>query len=693
MRLSTLALLTFTSTSHTLTNAFVTSSVNGKVGFQHLNSFSGGAGGDEGDAVLFGAKVQGMPDKVPKAPPIDEDNPMGGQMFRRMMEKAKQARPQPSQNTYPSNPQHSQAPIMSEQQNTVPVAAPQVAAVDPIQIYNQQLQVWQAQMTAYAQMTASNPAVAAQMQPPPMPQFNPNPVVSQLSSEAQMQTPNQVPNQSPVPVQPTPSIPLVPKDADPSQLNPADFLPKASNNRDAYEISNPADVYFAQLKRDSAVRSIARRSGDLETANTPFADVGVQALKNFLSPELIEKRRQQLAQNGGEFETSRDEMILPYANTDDEIDKSYTGVNYRKKLEEKMKEKSSKPNVDPTSSYVAPVQEQAQEPTISSASPVSDSNPRENKVENESQSSLGNTASTSVSPASMTEQKNLELEQAQNFALKVKEDREVVPISAPSMQDSEETRKEIRKLMGLLLKHRGGSGFGHGRLQEAEFKMLVESTSNILSMLKTESGSDSVAPSSMDTTIANAESAIADGHASTSHPSSFDASLSGAIACAESALALFKASDPSQQKNLLPSVRDALVSATDTIRKIVDDSDGSQVKMELEKPVYATSMAFPETYKVTKPDPVEDQVTNANEAQSMTFSEELKGAELKPTSVATSGKNAQVLQKAYDALKSIAGDEKYGLRDVRPSEVSSIKDILLDMRAVLMDELDNGIES
>jgi hypothetical protein len=689
MRPSNLALVTYICTSYTLTSAFVTSNVNRKIGLQPLNSFSGGADDDgEGDAVLFGAKVPGMPEKPPKAPPVDEDNPMGGQLFRKMMEKAKQgpSRPQPSQNVGPPNPQYSQPPVFNQQQSATPIAAPQVAAVDPIQIYNQQLQVWQAQMTAYAQLTASNPAVAAQMQPPPMPQFNPNPVISQASSQAPIQTPIQ----APVSVQPTPSIPIAPKDADPSTLNPADFLPKSANNRDAYEISNPADVYFAQLKRDSTVRSLARRSGDLETANTPFADVGVQALKGYLSPELIEKRRQQLAQNGGEFETSRDEMIIPFADSDVEIDKSYTGVSYRKRLEERMKKKGNNANDAPvsTSSYTTPV-----EPIVPSAPPVSDTFPRENEVNTASQPFVSNPTDASTSVSSMPEQKSVELEQAQNFALKVKEGKEVVPISAPSMQDSEETRKEIRKLMGLLLKHRGGSGFGHGRLKEPEAKMLEESASKILSMLKNESGVNPSASSAMDKTISNAESAIADGHASTSHPSTSDSSLSGAIACAEAALALFKASDPSRQRDLLPSVRDALVSATATIRKIVDDNDGSQVTVEQEKPVYATTMAFPDTYKVTQPDPVEEPVANVQEIQTMAFPEEFKGTESKPTSVATTGKNAQVLQKAYDAMKSIAGDEKYGLRDVRPSEVSSIKDILMDMRSVLMDELDNGIES
>lgn len=203
---------------------------------------------------------------------------------------------------------------------------------DPILAYQMQLQVWQAQMNAYVQVCQASPQAATFLQPPPMPSMSMNgssaPVMSSSPSSPVLTT-------SPS----DPSILIPPKDVDPSKLNPADYIPKAKNNRDAYEVSNPADVYFAQLKRDSTVRSIARRNGDLETANAPFADAGVKALNGYLSPELIQKRREQLAQNGGEFETSRDEMILPFLQGEEMVDKSYSGVSYRQKLEERKRNK------------------------------------------------------------------------------------------------------------------------------------------------------------------------------------------------------------------------------------------------------------------------------------------------------------------------------------------------------------------
>ena len=43
-------------------------------------------------------------------------------------------------------------------------------------------------------------------------------------------------------------------------------------NRDADSIANTADVYFAQLKRDSTVRTLARYAGDEEVADAVMQD-------------------------------------------------------------------------------------------------------------------------------------------------------------------------------------------------------------------------------------------------------------------------------------------------------------------------------------------------------------------------------------------------------------------------------------
>lgn len=53
-------------------------------------------------------------------------------------------------------------------------------------------------------------------------------------------------------------------------------------NRDADTIANTADLYFAQLKRDSTVRGVARIQGDDETAQKVFADEGVKELEGLL---------------------------------------------------------------------------------------------------------------------------------------------------------------------------------------------------------------------------------------------------------------------------------------------------------------------------------------------------------------------------------------------------------------------------
>lgn len=53
-------------------------------------------------------------------------------------------------------------------------------------------------------------------------------------------------------------------------------------NRDADSIANTADVYFAQLKRDSTVRTIARLRGEEEVAEQVFADEGIKELGELL---------------------------------------------------------------------------------------------------------------------------------------------------------------------------------------------------------------------------------------------------------------------------------------------------------------------------------------------------------------------------------------------------------------------------
>jgi hypothetical protein len=53
-------------------------------------------------------------------------------------------------------------------------------------------------------------------------------------------------------------------------------------NRDADSIANSSDLYFAQLKRDSNVRVVARINGEEDKAEAVFEDQGIEDLKGLL---------------------------------------------------------------------------------------------------------------------------------------------------------------------------------------------------------------------------------------------------------------------------------------------------------------------------------------------------------------------------------------------------------------------------
>ena len=240
--------------------------------------------------------------------------------------------------TPPSMPQ---APPPPPQQQQPMQGIPQMTPQD----YYQALQAWQQAMVAFQQFSAANPQAAAQMTPPPPPP--PPPVFTPEAAAGAASAVGTVPPPPPPPQ--TQQQPVVQQQQSPPDTSSNDnnnnnndnsnslqqYLPKrAGGNNDAYEVNNSADVYFAQLKRDSSIRTEARRRGDLDTANAPFTEKGVLALKNFLSDELVSQRRERLKHNGGEFETSRDEMILPqhFEGGEDDLDRAYTGVSYKEKL-------------------------------------------------------------------------------------------------------------------------------------------------------------------------------------------------------------------------------------------------------------------------------------------------------------------------------------------------------------------------
>jgi hypothetical protein len=125
---------------------------------------------------------------------------------------------------------------------------------------------------------AMDPDLSALKQPSPPPQIDlENMSVEEQAAKfremmmQQQSAPVQQPPPPPPQVQPLPVQRMRP---DPRPVG---------RNRDADTVANTADLYFAQLKRDSTVRTLARQHGDVEKANAVFQDEGIERLKDVLT--------------------------------------------------------------------------------------------------------------------------------------------------------------------------------------------------------------------------------------------------------------------------------------------------------------------------------------------------------------------------------------------------------------------------
>ena len=245
--------------------------------------------------------------------------------------------------------------------------------------------------------------------------------------------------------------------------------------------------------------------------------------------------------------------------------------------------------------------------------------------------------------------------------------------SSADDEDEEQTRRDIRTMMGLILKHRGGKGFGSGVLKESEATRLKGLLDNVVGILKEEA--DGGAPAAETTEGSASIGSVAAGivEATKAAPPAGSAteagapapSVTGAIACVEGAVQLFKASGPEEQESLLPSLRAALLSAADTLAAAEKASSSSSSSAEVASTAPVSGMSFPSTYTVSEP----SAPTAGDDA------------------------NSKQLREIQSKLKAAAGEGKFGLKDLSKEEASSLGDALVDMRTLLMEELDAGIPS
>ena len=469
-----------------------------------------------------------MIDKIKNSHTPEEEASGGGKLFREMMNRAKERQSQPQQAYYAPPPPPQQQP----------------AALDPNNLsVEEQARMFREMMQGAA--PPQQPGGYAAYAPPPQQQANaPRGNYMQGGVDAMGR--------------------------------------KIGRNRDADAIVNSADVYFAQLKRDSSSRNIARHSGDDETANAVFSDPSIQNIKLHVNPYLEEQK----AKEKEMLDTSPDEMILPYMLDDNRETKpkSYSGISYKDRLMQRKKGGSP-----PAKAQTASLVLEKSPPPAPAPSP-----PAEPLVEQPKLESI-------VEPVTSTPPEKNAVDAEYEQVVQEPPAPKELPKTGEEPTSEESTRRDIRTLMGLMLKHRGGAGFGAGRLQGTEAAKMEALAGELSTMLREEAKQfpqesftnakdlagqadtrlTSTPPSSAITAVATASSPVASISDATS-------SMGGAIepavsrpqtpiitllACIEGATQMYRNSPPELQQGVLINLRAALLSAISACDVTINDNE------------------------------------------------------------------------------------------------------------------------
>lgn len=345
---------------------------------------------------------------------------------------------------------------------------------------------------------------------------------------------------------------------------------RIGRNRDADAIVNSADVYFAQLKQDSNVRNSARVKGDESTANAVFEDPSLQEIELHVNPYLEEARKKEAAM----IETSADEMFLPSMFKEDKDDKpkDYAGVSFKERLKAKRAGKSGEPDkpaaqAPPESSPQASQQAPPVAVPPSSSPEVPPSPP------------VDPTPMSVVQPTSPVQETSPVPSQLQD-----------TQDAARPEAGSDEMRADVRTMMGLLMKHKGGPGFGVGRIVGRERELFESLARSVTATLRDEAMlyPDDLVGEGIDLQVEASPSsnmqlpptpAVPTSHenGSTSSQSS-TGNVDGMVACIEGAVLMYRNSPPNLQESVVMTLRAALLSAVNTCNQIVgDDAPSAQV--------------------------------------------------------------------------------------------------------------------
>jgi hypothetical protein len=294
-------------------------------------------------------------------------------------------------------------------------------------------------------------------------------------------------------------------------------------------------------------------------------------------------------------------------------------------------------------------------------------------------------------------------------------------------------------MMGMLLKHRGGPGFGKGRLTGGEIDQFSNLLQDVLGMLREESFRTStvrppplpqVSMTPVQSFSAYPPSAVTV-PAVPSNPSQVDSM----IACVDGAIKMYKNCPPELQVSVLSTLRAALFSAISTCDGVIGfpDPNPAPVMSQVEGTIAVIEGAVM-MYKNSPPElqpSLLGTLRTAFRAAVSTYDSMLGGGGPPPSmpaapaapidtwqatapqlvappavpqqgipqAVATAlpiipatDPNSKVLEDIYNTMQSAAGGGSLGLRsDLTSEDASELAESLVRMRKVLMEELDTGI--
>eukprot|EP00532_Pseudo-nitzschia_australis_P012229 CAMPEP_0168211258 /NCGR_PEP_ID=MMETSP0140_2-20121125/3615_1 /TAXON_ID=44445 /ORGANISM="Pseudo-nitzschia australis, Strain 10249 10 AB" /LENGTH=668 /DNA_ID=CAMNT_0008137929 /DNA_START=260 /DNA_END=2266 /DNA_ORIENTATION=+ len=493
-------------------------------------------------------------------------------------------------------------------------------------------------------------------------------------------------------------------------------------NPDADKIGNTSDLYFAQLKRDSSVRTMARIREDDDVSEAVFQDGGIEELDN-----LFQKNPYLKSQQDEEKEMLQNlpsEVVAPYFNTDkiDEEELSKGGISYKKKLMERRQKNLGGGSGPAPAPAPAPVEEPVPEPVVAQVSTPPPPPPKPEPVVAQ--------VSTPPPPPSKPEP----VPQPEVPAA------EQTPFTVTSSTDGR--KQNIRTMMGLTLKHRGGPAFGKGRLKGPDIDLFEGLVGELTNMLRDEAALQ--IDTLVDAAVEVSSTPVADpvpvpAPAAVSVPvqapaavpapetpiaaSAEPANIENTIACIEGAITMYKNSPPAIRDSVLVTLRAALMSAVDTcnaalasqpappitasadasIEGMVACIEGAVTMYKNSPPVLKESilatlrmalMSAVETCNVilspgqvappapapVAPAPVAPQAPPPSTQ-----------APPPPSNVGTD-RNSKALENIFEKVEAAAGDGKFGLRsDLTAAEATELADQLVDMRGILMQELESDI--